>query len=95
MKKYFIASLIKNGIIGGSVIIDSYSIVYCTGKLSIPHEYRRLEMKYEDIYQIVKGWSFILPTVTIKMKNGTDHKLVIFFSRKRFLNILKSMGVSI
>ena len=69
MKKYFVVSLVKNGILGGFIVADSEAITYHTGKLAIPQEYRHLVMKYEDICEATKGWLFILPTVTVKMKN--------------------------
>lgn len=93
MKKYFTVSLVKNGILGGSIIADSEAITYHTGKLTISQEYRHLVIKYEDICEVTKGWLFILPTVTLKMRNGNEYKFVVFFSRKRFVNTLISMGV--
>ena len=93
MKKYFIVSLVKNGILGGGIVADSEAITYYTGKLTIPQEYRHLVMKYEDISEVAKGWLSILPTVTVKMRNGNEYKFAVFFSRKRFVNTLKDMGV--
>ena len=93
MKKYFIVSLVKNGILGGGIVADSEAITYRTGKLTIPQEYRHLVMKYEDISEVTRGWLFILPTVTVKMRNGNEYKFAVFFGRKRFINTLKDMGV--
>jgi hypothetical protein len=50
-KKFFIASLIKNGILGGSIVADSEAITYRTGKLMIPQNHH-LVMKYEDISEV-------------------------------------------
>ena len=36
MKHYFIASLVKNGLLGGGITVDSEAITYHTGKLTIP-----------------------------------------------------------
>ena len=36
MKKYFIVSLIKNGILGGGIVADTEAITYHSGKLTIP-----------------------------------------------------------
>ena len=93
MKNYFIVSLIKNGIIGGSIVADSEAITYHTGKITIPQEYRHLVMKYKDISEVSKGWLFILPTVTVKMRSGDEYKFAVFFSRKCFVNTLKDRGV--
>ena len=93
MKKRFVVSFVKNGILGGGIVADSEAITYHTGKLTIPQEYRHLVMKYEDIREVTMGWLFVLPTVTVKMQNGTEYKFVVFFSRKRFVNTLTDMGV--
>lgn len=93
MKKYFVASLVKNGLIGGGISADSEAITYRTGKVTIPQEYRHLVMKYEDICELSSEWLFILPTVTVKMRNGNEYKFAIFFNRKRFVDTLIEMGV--
>ena len=93
MKKYFVVSLVKNGLLGGGIVADSEAITYHTGKVTIPNEYRHLVMKYEDIREVTMGGLFILPTVTVKMQNGKEYKFVVFFSRKRFVNTLTDMGV--
>jgi hypothetical protein len=93
MKKYFVVSLVKNGLIGGGISADSEAITYRTGKVTIPQEYRHLVMKYEDICEVSSEWLFILPTVTVKMRNGNEYKFAIFFNRKRFVDTLIEMGV--
>ena len=92
MKKYFIVSLVKNGILGGGIVADSEAITYHTGKLTIPEEYRHLVMKYEDIFEVTKGWLFVLPTVTVKMRNGNEYKFAVFFGRKQLFEIIKSFS---
>ena len=92
MKKYFIVSLCKNGILGGGIVADSNAITYHTGKVTVPKEYRNLEMKYQDICGVAVGWLFVLPTVLIKMRDGKEYKFVVF-NRKRFVEVLKEMGV--
>lgn len=93
MKKYFVVSLIKNGIVGGGIVADPEAITYRTGKLTIPHEYRHIVMKYGDICEVTKGWMFILPTVTIEMRSGKEYTFVVFFGRNRLVDTLVSMGV--
>ena len=95
MKKYFVVSFVKNGILGGGIVADAEAITYHTGKLTVPQEYRHLEMKYKDICNVTTGWLFILPTVLIKMRNGEEFKFAVFFSRKRFVNTLRDMGVDV
>ena len=93
MKKYFVVSLVKNGLIGGGISADSEAITYRTGKVTIPQEYRHLVMKYEDICEVSSEWLFVLPTVTVKMRNGNEYKFAIFFNRKHFVDTLINMGV--
>lgn len=92
MRKYFIVSLCKNGILGGGIAANSEAITYHTGKVTIPDKYRHIEMKYKDICSLTMGRLFILPTVSLKMNNGDEYKFVVF-ARKRFVNMLKEMGV--
>lgn len=92
MKKYFIVSLCKNGILGGGIVADSESITYHTGKLTIPDKYKHIEMKYRDICALTIGQLLLLPTVALKMRNGEEYKFVVF-ARKQFVNMLKEMGV--
>lgn len=93
MKKYFVVSFIKYGILGGGIVADSEAITYHTGKVTIPNEYRHLQMKYKDISKVTTGWLFVLPTVSIKMQSGEEYRFAVFFSRKRFVDTLKEMGV--
>ena len=93
MKKYFVVSLVKNGILGGGIVADEEAITYRTGKVTVPREYRNLVMKYEEIREVTAGWLFILPTVTVKMRNGKEYKFAVFFGRNRLLNLLSDMGV--
>ena len=94
MKNYFVVSFVKNGLLGGGIVADSEAITYHTGKLTIPQEYRHFAMKYEDIHTVTTQRLFMLPTVTVKMRNGTDYQFVVFFGRDRFVNTLREMGVN-
>ena len=91
MKKYFTVSLVKNGLLGGAIVADADAITYHTGKVTIPKEYRDLEMKYEDISEVTMGRLLVLPTVTVKMRNGNEYKFVIFFNRQRFVDTIRGM----
>ncbi len=92
MKKYFIVSLCRNGILGGGITADSEAITYHTGKTTVPKEYRHIQMKYNDICSFSTGQLFLLPTVSIKMHRGEEYRFVVF-ARKRFVALLKEMGV--
>jgi hypothetical protein len=95
MKKYFLVSLVKNGILGGGIVADSEAITFRTGKVTVPPEYRHITMRYKDILDAEMGWLFILPTVTVTMKSGKEYRFAVFFSRKRFVDTLISMGAEI
>ena len=93
MKHYFGVSLVKNGLLGGSIVADSEAITYHTGKITVPREYRHLAMQYSEISAVAKGWLLFLPTVTVTMRSGVQHKFAVFFGRKRLVDILTQMGV--
>ena len=93
MRKYFIVSLIQNGILGGGIVADDDAITYRSGKVTIPQEYRHLVMKYEDICEVTPGWLFVLPTVTVKMQNGRAYRFAVFFSRQRFIKAIQDKKV--
>ena len=92
MKKYFSASLCKNGIIGGGITADNESVTYHCSKVTIPEKYRKLKMRYENIHSAETGRLFIFPAVTMKRNNGEEYKFVIF-ARRRFMDTLRQMGV--
>ena len=92
MKHYFIASLVKNGLLGGGITVDSEAITYHTGKLTIPQEYRHLVMKYSEISDVTKGWLLFLPTVTVTTRDGNKHRFAVFFGRNRLVDILAQKG---
>ena len=90
MNKYFIASLCKNGILGGAIVADDEAITYKTNKLTVPVELRNIKMRYRDIKNTEAGWLFVFPTVSVEMKNGAVHKYVIF-GRKGFIDFINQM----
>ena len=88
MKKSFCVSLLKNGIVGGSVVVGEDSIAYKTGKVQIPN----FEIKFKDISKVNKGWFLILPMVTLTMRSGEECKFIVFFSRTKFIQALQDNG---
>ena len=90
MNKYFIASLCKNGILGGAIVADDEAITYKTNKLTVPVELRNIKMRYRDIKNTEAGWLFVFPTVSVEMKDGAVHKFVIF-GRKGFIDFINQM----
>ncbi len=93
MKKLFLVSLCKNGILGGNIVADDEKITYHTGKLTVPEAYRNLEMRYNAITSVKKDGWLLFPTVTLQFKTGESYKFLVF-ARKRFLRTLNEMGVT-
>ena len=95
MKKYFVVSLMKNGILGGGMVADDEAITYHTGKVTVPNEYRRLVMKYQDIGEATTSWHCLLPTVLIKMHSGSEYRFAVFFGRTRLIHTLRERGAHV
>ena len=89
MKQYYVASLCRNGVLGGSIVADEDGITYKTGKVTVSPRLRNLEMKYRDIRDYSKKWVLCFPVFTISMNDGEDFKFIIF-SPKRFNALLQN-----
>ena len=89
MKKIFIASLCRNGILGGCIIADDESVTYKTGKVSVSPNLKNIEMKYGDIKGVSKDWLLCFPTVSAIMNNGETYRFIVF-RRKQFCDLLES-----
>ena len=89
MKQYYVASLCREGILGGGIIADEDGITYKTGKVTVSPKLRNLEMKFGDIQDYSKKWVLCFPVFTISMNDGENYKFIIF-SPKRFNAILKN-----
>lgn len=87
MKKVYAASLCKNGILGGGLYIDDEKVTFRTGKVTVPQRLKNLEMYFAYIDNMYEGSMLLLPTVTIKMKNGEEWKFIVF-SRNSFVSNL-------
>ena len=48
MKQYYVASLCREGILGGGIVADEGGITYKTGKVTVSSRFRNLEMKYRN-----------------------------------------------
>ena len=64
-KQLFMVSFCYRGLLGGEIIADENAVTYRTGKLTIPAEYRNLEMKYTDIAYVYRDKAAFLPAVSI------------------------------
>ena len=95
-KQTFYVNLSDNAFFpSGEIVADDQAITYKTGKLTIPSEYRNLEMKYTDIAYVYRDKATILPAISVHMKNGSNYKFVFFFSRKKFFELMKSNGIAV
>ena len=74
MKKVFVCSLCRGGILGGALYVDDTAITYKTNKLTVAQEYRNLALPLEEIQQIT--WNWILATVTLT--SGAQYRFLIF-----------------
>ena len=87
MKKYYIASICREGILGGGIVADDEKITFKTGKLTVSPKLRNLEMKYRNIQSYSKKWVFCFPVFSIAMNDGEIYKFIIF-SPGKFAELL-------
>lgn len=83
MRKAFLCSLCRNGILGGGLYLDDRSVIYRTQKLSVDRTYRELVLSLHEITGIT--WKrIIFPVAAFHMKNGEAYKIIIF-NKRRFV----------
>ncbi len=80
-KDVYHVSLCKNGILGGLLYLKDEEMVYCTNKLTVPENIRRLHMPYREILEITRA---PYHTAVVSMKNGETYRFLVF-GRKGFL----------
>lgn len=83
MKKSFICSLCRGGILGGGLYLDDTSVTYRTNKLTVDKAYRCLTLPIDEIGEVEWKW-IIFPTATFNMKSGEKYTFIIF-NKKRFI----------
>ena len=89
MEKTYMASLCRNGLLGGGLFLDDERVTYRTGKLTVPPEIRNLALPFCRIKAVEKSKALFLPTVTIEMEDGREWKFLVF-GRGGFLDNLKT-----
>lgn len=92
MQPYFLASLCKNGILGGGITVEQDSFTYHTGKVTVPSKYRNLRIPFRSILSLSIGNTLLFPWVSVSLSDGEAYKFIIF-GRKRFLSLLRAGGV--
>ena len=94
MKKAFMCSLCHNGLLGGGLYLDSKTLTYKTGKLTVDKKLRNLVLPLCDICEV--SWTQkVFPVATFRMKNGEEYTIMIF-NKMRFLkyfDIFRESGV--
>ena len=90
MRKTFICSLCHNGILGGVLYLDEATVTYKTNKLTVDKEYRSLVLPLDEIAELTWKW-VVFPVATFRMKNGMEHKFIIF-NKRRFNKYYKLKG---
>ena len=81
MKKTFICSLCRGGILGGALYLDETAVTYKTNKLTVDKKYKNLVLPLEEIENL--SWKRILfPIATFRMKSGEEYKFIIFNKRR-------------
>ena len=81
MKKTFICSLCRGGILGGSLYLVETAVTYKTNKLTVDKKYKNLVLPLEEIENL--SWKRILfPIATFRMKSGEEYKFIIFNKRR-------------
>ena len=81
MKKSFICSLCHNGILGGVLYLDENTVAYKTNKLTVDKLYKNLVLPLDEIAEMTWKW-VVFPVATFRMKNGVEHKFIIFNKRR-------------
>lgn len=94
MSKYFIASLVKGGILGGGLVVEETGLTFCTNKLTVAKELRRLALPFARMEQAKTGWMLCFPTVTLCLTGGESWRLIVF-SRRKLLGLLREAGVTV
>ena len=76
MKKIFLCSLCRNGILGGALYLDSNAVTYKTQKLTVDQKYRNLVLPLNEIEEI--SWKQFFPVATFRMAGGEAYTFIIF-----------------
>ncbi len=81
MKKSFICSLCRGGILGGALYLDGSAVTYKTNKLTVDKAYRNLVLPLNEISELTWKW-LVFPVASFHMKNGAEYKFIIFNKRR-------------
>jgi len=94
MKRVYVASLCKNGLLGGGLYIDDEKITFRTGKITVPPQLRNLELTFKNMIGIRKERILILPVAAVSMKTGEEWKFFVL-RRNDFVRMAESLITSV
>ena len=77
MRKAFMCSLCRNGILGGALYLEPEAVTYKTGKLTVDPKYRNLVLPMKEIRELTWKW-IVFPVATMHMENGEEYTFLIF-----------------
>lgn len=81
MRKRFICSLCRGGILGGTLYLDETSVNYKTNKLTVDKAYKNLVLPLDEISELTWKW-IVFPVAIFQMKSGEKYKFIIFNKRR-------------
>ncbi len=90
MKKAFMCSLCRKGILGGGLYLDHHSVTYRTQKLTVDEKYKNLVLPLNEIEKVTWKW-IIFPVAAFYMKSGEKYSFIIF-NKPRFNKYYKDYG---
>ncbi len=94
MKKYFQASFIHSGLIGGAITVDENGLTFHTNKLTVESWIRKLRMNDEDIDSVSETRFLLFPEMQFHMKNKEVRRFIIF-SPSKMKEVLKEKNIVI
>ena len=88
MKNRYLASLVKNGLLGGWLLLDGQAVTYRTNKLTVAPQLRNLQLPLSQIQTVRPGKA---GTVQLFLADGQCWTFLVF-GRRRFLRDLGQLG---
>ncbi len=85
MKNCFPASLCRQGVLGGWLLVEDAAVTFKTGKVTVPQAWRNLRLVQSEVVSMTPGR---FSTVTFAMADG-DSWTFLVFGRKWFLRLLQ------
>lgn len=83
MRKAFVCSLCRNGILGGGLYLDRQSVTYRTNKLTVDPKYRNLILPLNEIQSLTWKW-IVFPVADFQMADGETYRFLLF-NKPRFM----------